>query len=563
MIAREFRINQYLSVRLEDGKANIYVDGKRFIQCRQLVLNIPLIEGEDYSALQSIDEMKEKFTKVRDGKGFEPKVSTVHIEPEDEFWGHCSNLAAWYEHGYDIRLLHSNLSIPLLLELYKAGDESALNALQFEIAERLRTGTDRTRTALLRRIPHSLLGKIITPLFDDLDLDTAMLYLKKDLGIAFLKFLDENGSKNARLLVNERFLDLYKGISRHGFFHREDRIILDIISPQAFKKCLPAMDTDQKRAIAKRVDVPGAILVVLSTEVDPVTRGLTGKNTSTPRETVLHLAKDEVGSVRASAASTIQDVKILRAFSNDRDVIVRRAVAKNPNTPRDVLNTLVDDIDKHVRRGVASNQNTSIEGFQKLTKYMIDISGWDEPSYLDEMSEQATIMERQGVARNPNAPPQVLEKLARDSRLSIREMVASHPNTPPRILDKLARDEFWDVKGAVSQNPHAPGTALSYLVEIEGEFKYPISARRDAPLSTLEFLATDEDEHVRRNVAKNPNTPPNVLKILARDELAPVRCAVAMNPRTPLQILQDLLQDENDEVREGARKMAGGDQPTG
>ncbi|MCK4382291.1 MAG: hypothetical protein KAW66_03270, partial [Candidatus Lokiarchaeota archaeon] len=60
--------------------------------------------------------------------------------PEQEFWGHCSNIQAWFEHGYDTRILMSNISFPLLRELTKAGDPQAKKVYKEEIALRLESG---------------------------------------------------------------------------------------------------------------------------------------------------------------------------------------------------------------------------------------------------------------------------------------------------------------------------------------------------------------------------------------------------------------------------------------
>jgi len=59
------------------------------------------------------------------------------IPPETLFWAHCSNLQAWCEFNYDSRLLHSNLSFPLLKRLYELGDPDARNVFKEEIAVRL------------------------------------------------------------------------------------------------------------------------------------------------------------------------------------------------------------------------------------------------------------------------------------------------------------------------------------------------------------------------------------------------------------------------------------------
>jgi hypothetical protein len=62
------------------------------------------------------------------------------ITPEQEFWGHCSNIQAWVENNYDTRILMSNISFPLLRELARAGDPLATKVFKEEIALRLETG---------------------------------------------------------------------------------------------------------------------------------------------------------------------------------------------------------------------------------------------------------------------------------------------------------------------------------------------------------------------------------------------------------------------------------------
>jgi Leucine-rich repeat (LRR) protein len=62
------------------------------------------------------------------------------IDSETEFWAHCSNVQAWCENDYDTRLLHSNLSFPLLKKLTEVGDILAKKAFKEEIARRLESG---------------------------------------------------------------------------------------------------------------------------------------------------------------------------------------------------------------------------------------------------------------------------------------------------------------------------------------------------------------------------------------------------------------------------------------
>jgi len=128
----EFKINKYLTLKIESARTNIYVAGERFIQCKSLLLDIPIKELRRLKGLESMDEITEEF-ELSEHKG-------IYIEPRTEFWAHCSNLQAWYENNYDTRLLHRNLSFPLLHSLTKAGDPLARQVFKEEIATRLDTG---------------------------------------------------------------------------------------------------------------------------------------------------------------------------------------------------------------------------------------------------------------------------------------------------------------------------------------------------------------------------------------------------------------------------------------
>jgi hypothetical protein len=143
----EKEINQYITLRLEHGKTFIYVNGRRFIQCIRLVLNIQKQDIPMYDEIESIDEAANVYknhiyqNRIVQGPMAAPVRAQGHdITPEQEFWGHCSNLQAWIENNYDTRILMSNISFPLLRELSKAGDPVARGVYKEEIAVRLESG---------------------------------------------------------------------------------------------------------------------------------------------------------------------------------------------------------------------------------------------------------------------------------------------------------------------------------------------------------------------------------------------------------------------------------------
>lgn len=128
------KINDHLTVVLgPEESTDIFIDNQRFTQCKYLLFNLDANNLEEYDEIGSIDEMKEKYSN-------DNEQDKTTIDPETEFWGHCSNLQAWYEHDYDTRLLEMRLAFPLLKRLTEVGDLKAKKVLKEEIARRYQSG---------------------------------------------------------------------------------------------------------------------------------------------------------------------------------------------------------------------------------------------------------------------------------------------------------------------------------------------------------------------------------------------------------------------------------------
>ena len=109
---KEMKINKYLTVKLIDREVYTYVNNERFLQCRHALMSIPTENLEDYEGFDSIDDIIEYSRKRGHYHGAYNQLS-----PEIEYMVHCSNLQAWVETNYDTRILHSNLSFPLLQKI--------------------------------------------------------------------------------------------------------------------------------------------------------------------------------------------------------------------------------------------------------------------------------------------------------------------------------------------------------------------------------------------------------------------------------------------------------------
>ncbi|HEC38620.1 hypothetical protein LCGC14_1322490 [marine sediment metagenome] len=142
----QFRINEYITLKLEAGKTVIYIRNIKFMICKRLIINISEDEPDSYKFSDSIDEVveenkhflyKNQIYEEPEGYLVEESTSQYLIKPEEEFWGHCSNLQAWAENNYDTRLLRNNLAFPLLKKLTDFGAPLAKSILKQEIVKRL------------------------------------------------------------------------------------------------------------------------------------------------------------------------------------------------------------------------------------------------------------------------------------------------------------------------------------------------------------------------------------------------------------------------------------------
>lgn len=131
----EFKINEYITLRLEEDETNIYVNGTLFRHCKYLLIEIPTEEISFFDQIDSIDDVVEMLGWTEDGQ---LDVTEYKIDAETEFWGHCSNIQAWVDNDYDTRILHSNLSFPLLRVLKDSGDPKAIKVFKEEVVERLK-----------------------------------------------------------------------------------------------------------------------------------------------------------------------------------------------------------------------------------------------------------------------------------------------------------------------------------------------------------------------------------------------------------------------------------------
>ena len=251
---KEFKVNEFITLKLEDLKTVIYVAGEKFQQCKFLLLNIPIEDVVNFTNIESVDEAAERL-----GYSLEYDQPYYEIPPETEFWGHCSNIQVWEENDYNTRILKSDLSFPLLKKLVDVGDIRAERVFKEEITQRLSSGYLNVIEYLfeqdyIKYLTNKELWKVIIPSLEKLrrkkfqarlwvySTELPLLLLRRlvrlgdDLALKLLKdviidILRTNNISNVEMLYNGGYINL---LSRDEFWSvfGEDGIILKKIESQ-------------------------------------------------------------------------------------------------------------------------------------------------------------------------------------------------------------------------------------------------------------------------------------------------------------------------------------------
>ncbi len=155
-------------------------------------------------------------------------------------------------------------------------------------------------------------------------------------------------------------------------------------------------------------------------------------------------AKTSTKSLKGEAASEATEPARLAALSDNNDVAVQRAVARNPRTPPAALERLSYSSDKVTREAIAGNPNASAAVLthlggqfptQLLDNPVLDFMLLENPGLVSEVPDetQAAIAKRE-------EPADALAKAQRSSDWLERAAIAIHRNTPPDVVKRLAQD---------------------------------------------------------------------------------------------------------------------------
>jgi Leucine rich repeat variant len=214
--------------------------------------------------------------------------------------------------------------------------------------------------------------------------------------------------------------------------------------------------------------------------------------------------------------------EVLRRLLSSKDVAVRVAVAKNPNTPQPTLQILA-----------------ALHPEALLENPVLAWLRFENPAWFTELPDFA----RLALLKTPNCPTAWLEATARGD--GIQQLSAlQNPNLP------LAMLQSWDVASdtALSEAAllHVCHGAQSSAIVVDS-FVLGLPAQT-APRLEL------QTELFKDMVASGLPLASDILQILAADFDPELRMLVAQRPDLPQALLEDLALDEDENVRLAAKQ---------
>ncbi len=219
---REFKVNDYITLKLEMSRTVIYVKGVEFLICKALFILVPKDCDINIDSIDAAADKLDTFPSSDINRDIYMDISS-----EEEFWGHSSNLQAWAEHDYDCKIIRSNVAFPLLRRLVEAGDPLAKRRYKDEILDRFLKGSSSTKRYLLE--------ENFTDIFSFEELTTLTrsnkgLLLVPEVAFPLLRRLVEAGDPLAKRRYKDEILDRFLKASKSTQVSLLEDEFMDIFS---------------------------------------------------------------------------------------------------------------------------------------------------------------------------------------------------------------------------------------------------------------------------------------------------------------------------------------------
>jgi Leucine rich repeat variant len=354
-----------------------------------------------------------------------------------------------------------------------------------------------------------------------------------------------------------------------------------------------------KFSIARDLQTPIEILERLAQDPNEDVRSTVASNRNLPLATLLQLADDPSSKVRSQLIhqqfNRSTPIEILAKLAQDPDSNIKMNIARNVNTPPEILAQLAfaEDPGGWISSSLVNNQNTSVETLEylgverhvvnahnkktppnalaaqvdyALTMYdaeknrifeflLRDLEGSQMPaSSLVKLATNYESWIRARVASHRNTPAATLEQLSNDKSYEpILWGIARNPNSPPALLEKLLREDYQTVAGAMIERAIIPPNIMGRLLESESEhLRSRIVYRNNLPLGLADrVINTETHDSVLISLARNPILTSELISIfIQQHELKSDVCiALLFQPNLTIDHWQQLANSQAESVR--------------
>jgi hypothetical protein len=275
------------------------------------------------------------------------------------------------------------------------------------------------------------------------------------------------------------------------------------------------------------------------------------KNPNTPIQVIYGLLKKCDRKIKQGISQRSDlPMSIIIELASDFQIQATNSLAKNLSIGADVLMELANHPELRVQQMVVRHPNVPQSLLDRAVK-TAELRQYvaENPStpadLLVELVQSGEEEILRAIATNPNTTASVLESIAKTHSHDI--LIAKHPNATTKLLQqilwRLAMDERLSVRKYVAKHPHTPVDILIAWVRKQPELRLFIAQNPSISPEIIAQLAGDVSAKVREALAYNPSTPAYILEKLAKDSQIAVRQAVASHPKTSGNILEFLAQD--------------------
>ena len=211
---------------------------------------------------------------------------------------------------------------------------------------------------------------------------------------------------------------------------------------------------------------------------------------------------------------------VLRRFyeNHGTQLLAQKVLARNKNTPQDILETLYESGNEEIRLEIAGNDSVPISVVLKML---------DLPNNL---------AFREKLANRRNLPQDIISRLFHDNSKSVRQTIIRFQPLALELMDKILKKKNITELGLLTENRNTPLSiqdsilAISdppkswgvngdyYLREIQKKARLGIAQNKRASASLLEDLYNEissgrllSDSDLGEAIAEHPNTSKSVL----------------------------------------------------